>query len=565
MFPRQETAPQTCVQSPRQARRKLWHPFRSPSTTTSAPCTSRLREPNPPARQPAADGPQGDRLGNRPSPLPHPWGTSETVAVFARIALRLTAPTAIIALAVGLPASAVPSPVEHARHFDAGADEPMNGAPSTARILLVGDIMLGRGVASIVRSDPDGVFAAIREILAGADIAGANLESPLTRRPHIAPNPNALEADPSIATVLEGFDIVSIANNHAGDAGRASITDTIEVVTAMGIAVTGGGLDAGEAHRPVVIEANGIRVGFLGYDLTRAGTPAGEGAAGIAHWSDDAVLADLAAAHSVADIVIVSVHGGVEYSSAPDPTLIHAADVLMAGGASVMWGHHTHVQQPVIAMGTSVIATGLGNALFDQPGAATTTGGIVEVLVDTNGVRGFRSGSIVHPDRRVRLAGWDEPDGQAAWFDGSWWTWLGPVEVPPEAENPPPALQLLGTVVAMSSDGDQWLMAQRTPLLPHDHPLDQEWTRYLPTTDRLAVYTRGERPPTSTTDPVEDTITSVQICDTNLAALTDRGATVWARNADDRAPSQLATLENARRVGCADLDGDGRGEAIVSR
>ena len=40
-----------------------------------------------------------------------------------------------------------------------------------------------------------------------------------------------LEADPSAAAVLDGFDIVSIANNHAGDAGRGSITDTIEAVT----------------------------------------------------------------------------------------------------------------------------------------------------------------------------------------------------------------------------------------------------------------------------------------------------------------------------------------------
>ncbi len=79
----------------------------------------------------------------------------------------------------------------------------------TVSIALVGDVMLGRGLSSIVRNEPLGLFEDVRHILTEVDIAAANLESPLTLRPHIATNPFALEADPAAAEslALAGFDV----------------------------------------------------------------------------------------------------------------------------------------------------------------------------------------------------------------------------------------------------------------------------------------------------------------------------------------------------------------------
>ncbi len=69
---------------------------------------------------------------------------------------------------------------------------------TAARLLFAGDVMLGRGVAKIAAADADGLFAEIRFEVASADIAVANLESPLTSRPHDpAFGPNALEAPPA--------------------------------------------------------------------------------------------------------------------------------------------------------------------------------------------------------------------------------------------------------------------------------------------------------------------------------------------------------------------------------
>ncbi|HUL84583.1 MAG TPA: CapA family protein, partial [Actinomycetota bacterium] len=123
---------------------------------------------------------------------------------------------------------------------------PSEPRPGVVRILVGGDVMLGRGVADVAAHDPWSIFSDVQTEVRSADIAIANLESPLTRRPHVAPTPNALEADPSAARQLAaaGFDAVSIANNHAGDAGPGGIADTLGALRGVGVLPLGGGLDA---------------------------------------------------------------------------------------------------------------------------------------------------------------------------------------------------------------------------------------------------------------------------------------------------------------------------------
>ncbi|HDK45578.1 MAG TPA: hypothetical protein ENG94_04785, partial [Actinobacteria bacterium] len=161
----------------------------------------------------------------------------------------------------------------------------------TVRIAMVGDVMLGRGLSRIVRNDPQGIFEDVRFVLSDVDVAGANMESPLTNRPHIALNPYALEARPESAGLLAaaGFDVLTVANNHAGDAGRASVIDSIEAIDDAGMRAVGGGANLSDAVRPAIVEVRGLRVGFLAFDATRAGTPAREDRAGIAPWDDELV------------------------------------------------------------------------------------------------------------------------------------------------------------------------------------------------------------------------------------------------------------------------------------
>ena len=82
-------------------------------------------------------------------------------------------------------------------------------APATAvpaapavRVLLAGDVMTGRGLTDLFAADGQTVFAGIRHLIKDADLAGFNLESPLTTRPHISDNEGRLQGDPATAAVL---------------------------------------------------------------------------------------------------------------------------------------------------------------------------------------------------------------------------------------------------------------------------------------------------------------------------------------------------------------------------
>jgi poly-gamma-glutamate capsule biosynthesis protein CapA/YwtB (metallophosphatase superfamily) len=222
-------------------------------------------------------------------------------------------------------------------------------APPTATLLFVGDVMVGRRVLPVLERDGPGVFEGVRFVVSSADLAAANLESPLTDRPHLSDNPNALEAPPETAGLLAraGFDVVALANNHSGDAGPDGLLDTIDSLAGAGILPVGAGGDLTDAEDAVEIEVNGVNVAFLAFDVTHLGLEAGIDEAGVVPYSSVAARRLVETAATTSDLVVVGVHGGVEYLSETDPILEDVSADLVDWGADVVWGHGSHVGQPV--------------------------------------------------------------------------------------------------------------------------------------------------------------------------------------------------------------------------
>ncbi len=176
-----------------------------------------------------------------------------------------------------------------------------------------------------------------------------------------------------MATLLAGagFDLVSLANNHATDAGAEGLEDTLISLGAAGVEPLGAGATRTEAGRTAFRDVAGLEIAFLAFDATGVGVPATESTAGVSAYSAAAARAAVTAAASSADLIVVSLHGGVEYLLDADPTLDDIADDLVAWGADVVWAHGAHVPQPVAAIPAAngrnaVVATSLGNFLFDQ-------------------------------------------------------------------------------------------------------------------------------------------------------------------------------------------------------
>jgi hypothetical protein len=446
----------------------------------------------------------------------------------------------------------------------------------TIRLLFAGDVMLGRKVAPVANADPEGLFRDVRLVVRSADLAFANLESPLTRRPHISTNPYRLEADPDLAPLLAaaGFDVLGIANNHAGDAGPESVFDTITAVEAAGLMAVGGGRDWEAAWHPLQVEVGGLSVAAMAFDLTGQGLAAGPTTPGIVAWEEDAARRTVIAARARADLVVVGVHGGLEYSEHPDPRVEAVADLLVSWGVDVVWGHGPHVAQPVrVEKGArpAVVATSLGNFLFDQRTPATSRGLVLEVLADPRGVVAFRVGWKHHDDLRVHFCGWDPPEGDAALVHGGWWQLARPPEIIP-AETIPDLDRRFpyGDVVAVArgdvtGDGTSDLLVSyrhpaRHPLLPVDSSGRSAHLGVL-ATDLTPIWL-SRRPP----HPVG----ALAACDGSAAfgyttldepPVVAAGGGVWNGFGFTLADE----LPGPATVGCADVDGDGRLDPIVLR
>ncbi len=438
--------------------------------------------------------------------------------------------------------------------------------------------MLGRGVAPVIEADGDSAFEGVRHLLSEADIAGANLESPLTTRPHVSNNVNALEADPRYVSVLAGagFDVMALPNNHTMDAGAEGLLDTIGALDGAGIAHIGA--DADNAAEPLIVEEDGLTVGFLAFDTTGVGPTAGADP-GVMRWEGDTSLDQVRAVRGNVDVLVVSIDGGTEYLPVNDPGLAAIAVQLAAVGVDVVWGHGAHVVQPVsVSAGTrpTVVSTSLGNFLFDQAGTDRTTGYVLEVMAGSAGVVAYRVAVTEHPDRRVVFDEWLDPAGDAVWMDGAWWTLTVQPVTSPTTSVSVDAFRHGDLVAAahgdINGDGTDDVVASfRRPYEPtpfiETHP-EVQWQDAVGRSAHLGVYRPDGLEEVWVAGTVMQPVAGLEVCDGSLALVHDRlddpmvvaaGAWQWNGFGFTTAPA----IPGPGTPACADVDGDGRTEPVI--
>ena len=466
---------------------------------------------------------------------------------------------------------------------DDASDPALPPLRSPIRLVFVGDVMLGRGVAPVVAGDPSSVFERLRPVLVAADLAFANLESPLTTRPHVV-GEYALEADPAAAHLLAGagFDILGIANNHATDGGPDTVLDTLSALDDAGLHGVGGGAGADDAGAALVTEVDGITVGALALDLA-GGRAATSTTAGVNGWDAEAARSSVTELRRTVDIVVVGLHGGVEYLTRPDPVLAHVTRLLADWGADVVWGHGAHVVYPVEAhrgpTRTSVIAPGLGNALFDQSWPRTRVGSVLEVMADEDGIVAMRTGRLSIDAGRSTFEGWDDPIGDAVALDADWWTpvraWT-PAARPTPTWGPSPlparADEVARSIGDVTGTGETDLVvASRRPATAepaHDALPEVDWFDAQGRTAHLGVYT-GEGRLRWGSALMLRPVDAISVCDGSIAlgfttmddsGIAGGGAWFW----DGFGFRTASVLPGATTPTCADIDQDGRADPVLA-
>ena len=259
-----------------------------------------------------------------------------------------------------------------------------------ASMLFVGDIMLSRSVGDImtVKNDYLWPFRKIADFLKGADLTFANLETPISNRGTNVGSIYSFRSNPKAihGLVYAGFDLVSIANNHAWDYGREAFTDTMGNLASAGISYIGGGHNESEAHAGVIKKVGDTNVGFLAYtNLLTKSLSATDSSAGLAIYDEAQMTSDIARLKTQAPIVVVSFHWGEEYQTVHNALQEQIAHEAIDAGADLIIGHHPHVVEDIEQYKGKYIVYSLGNFIFDQNfSAETMTGLVVRVWLKNN-------------------------------------------------------------------------------------------------------------------------------------------------------------------------------------
>jgi hypothetical protein len=320
-------------------------------------------------------------------------------------------PLAALAGCVTAPPAETPLPVENVTPIEVVTADTVEAPPPEPdkrsfriSIASVGDMMLGTDYPQNHLPDDDGVgfLTAVTPALSSADLTFGNLEGVLVDGGEPAKkcsNPSACYLFRSPTRYAEyyraaGFDVLSLANNHARDFGEEGRTSTMEALDALGIHHSG---REGDFASLVV---NDLKVAVLAYAVTK------ESNMMLDYELAETTVAEYAAQH---DVVMVTFHGGAEgvdatnlpfaeeeYYGEPRGDVVVFARRMVDAGADLVIGHGPHVVRAAELYKERLIAYSLGNFATYYGISVAGIKGIAPILITTlDGEGRFVDGEIV--------------------------------------------------------------------------------------------------------------------------------------------------------------------------
>ena len=194
------------------------------------------------------------------------------------------------------------------------------------------------------------------------------------------------ESLPSIKA--NGIDVGNLGNNHSGDFGKEALVDGRDQLLAAGIGPVGAGRNAAEAGEPALFDINGWKVAVVGFGgvapddgwYATADTP------GMRNGDDTPTMVEaVAAAEEVADLVVVTIHWGMELDTTPRQDDIDRAHAMIEAGADIIFGHHSHRMQPLEMVGDAAVFWSLGNFVWPHNSVASATTAVARAVVAPDG------------------------------------------------------------------------------------------------------------------------------------------------------------------------------------
>jgi poly-gamma-glutamate capsule biosynthesis protein CapA/YwtB (metallophosphatase superfamily) len=318
--------------------------------------------------------------------------------------------------------SSAPAPPASASPASSSAGSPSTSAPPGASRKAAATVTVGWSgdavPASIDRGlppDPSRLLGAVTPLTRAPDVMIGNLEGTLTDHAgdsKCTPGRTdcaAFRSPPGYARLFAtaGYDVLSLANNHAHDHGPAGLAQTRQVVRAAGIATTGG------PDEIAVRTVRGIRVAVVGFAPYGWAAPLNDPAA---------VRRLVGQAAREADVVVVVFHGGAEGTGAlhvpagretafgEDRGDLRAfARTAVAAGADAVLGAGPHVVRGAEVVAGRPAAYSVGNLVGYRVLSTAGVLGTTAIVQLTFRADGTWTGGRLHATRQV-APGYAEPD-----------------------------------------------------------------------------------------------------------------------------------------------------------
>lgn len=277
--------------------------------------------------------------------------------------------------------------------------------PSIVRLMAVGDNLIHNTIYEQARARAGGkgydfrfAYDGVRDLLGQADLSVINQET-VVAGAVFPPSSYPLFCSPTALgdeVYRLGFRAVNLSNNHMLDKGTKGAEASLDYWESKpGVVTSGAYRDEADFAAARTLEVGGITFGFVSATFSFNGLQLPGGSPMIMPLleEEDRLKTAVEAARQAADVVVVSVHWGVEYSQQAGEPQRNLARKLVGWGADLILGTHPHVLQTMEWLekpdgGRALVAYSLGNFISAQDRMPRLVGGILDVSVEKDGETG---------------------------------------------------------------------------------------------------------------------------------------------------------------------------------
>ncbi len=268
--------------------------------------------------------------------------------------------------------------------------------PNTLHLIAVGDNLIHERVGNSGKNDSgvwnyDHLYQYVKDDIQAADLAIAVQETIFVEdHADFTGYPSfGTPTEVGDALVNAGFDVITHATNHTMDKGAEAVKFTVEwwKKTHAQIAVLGIHENEQAAEQIQVIECKSFKIAMLNYTQLLNFDPNMSGKEYLVDVYDEAsARADIRRAKTLADVVLVVMHVGTEYTTELDSATKGMTNVFLEEGVDIVIGSHPHVIRPFETLTRAdgyemLVYYSLGNFISCQNELAALLGGMADITL----------------------------------------------------------------------------------------------------------------------------------------------------------------------------------------